>query len=62
MNRSQFNDDESKQAQTDRERPDIIFFRDVPTLRKLIAAFEDDLREPGNGSESRSIKRTRDDE
>jgi hypothetical protein len=62
MNLSQFNDDESKQAQIDRERADIVFFRDVPTLRKLIAVFEDDLRETDSGSGSRTIQRAGDEE
>lgn len=34
-----------KQTKQETERADIVSFRDVPTLRKLIAAFEDDLQE-----------------
>lgn len=34
-----------KQTKQEAERTDIVSFRDVPTLRKLIAAFEDDLQE-----------------
>jgi hypothetical protein len=45
MNLSQLSDDELKQAKMDTERAYIVSFRDVPTLRKLITAFEDDLRE-----------------
>ncbi len=45
MNLSQLSDNKLKQAKMDTERAYIGSFRDVPTLRKLIAAFEDDLRE-----------------
>ena len=45
MNLLQLNNDELKQAERDAEQADIVSFRDVPTLRKLIAAFEDDLRQ-----------------
>ncbi|HMB21792.1 MAG TPA: hypothetical protein VKP08_03120 [Anaerolineales bacterium] len=34
-----------KQTKQETEQADIVSFRDVPTLRKLIAAFEDDLQE-----------------
>jgi hypothetical protein len=43
------NDEEVKQAKRDAERACIGSFRDVPTLRKLIAAFEDDLRQSQEG-------------
>ena len=40
----QSSNEELKQAKRDAERASIVSFRDVPTLRKLIAAFEDDLQ------------------
>jgi hypothetical protein len=45
MNVSKLKDEELKKAKMDVERTGIASFRDVPTLRKLIAAFEDDVRE-----------------
>ena len=41
----QSSNEELKQAKRDAERASIVSFRDVPTLRKLIAAFEDDLQQ-----------------
>ncbi len=62
MNLSQLNDDELKQMQRDAERAHIVSFRDAPTLRKLIAAFEDDLRQSGgvDRDAASSALRTRD--
>ena len=45
MKVSQLSEDESKKAKMDSERAGIVSFNDVPTLRKLIAAFEDDLKQ-----------------
>ncbi len=47
MNLSQLSDDELKQMKRDAERAHIVSFQDIPTLRKLIAAFENDLRQSG---------------
>ncbi len=53
MNLSQSSNDESKQGKRDAERAHIASFRDVPTLRKLIAAFEDDLRQSGGADKEK---------
>ncbi len=55
MNLSQSSEDKLEQVKRDAERANIVSFRDVPTLRKLITAFEDDLKQDQETSASNTL-------
>ncbi len=56
MNLSQSSEDKLEQVKRDAERANIVSFRDVPTLRKLITAFEDDLKQSQEAAASNTLE------
>ena len=55
MNLSQSSEDKLEPVKRDAERMNIVSFRDVPTLRKLITAFEDDLKQSQEAALSNAL-------
>ncbi len=56
MNLSQSSEDKLEQVKRDAEQANIVSFRDVPTLRKLITAFEDDLKQNQEAAASNMLE------
>ncbi len=56
MNLSQSSEDKLEQGKRDAGRANIVSFRDVPTLRKLITAFEDDLKQNQEAAASNMLE------